>query len=394
MKTLEIAIEGAIPTDVGIEIAKRACYCDQLITSCRFIEAGGILHIELQDNANLEDVEIKARKLVAKMKSGRLQIKPEIIRQRDTTRSSLFAATGADYTGLYRQGLGTMARGEEFLEILARIDRLFQRLGVEHFGAVPQEYNVLIPTDWLRKAGYLSSFPHSLTFAIHLKEDYDAIARFSERHAGLKELNLDSIDEFETPEYCLSPAVCYHTYGLLSSTHFTPDDNGLKVFTAVNRCFRYESKNMANVERLWEFSMREIVLVGERDRVLKERERGLDMIWKMVEMFDLTAFIETAVDPFFTSDFQSKRFFQLANQLKYELRMPVRDNDTIAVGSFNYHEDFFGDRFGIQTSDGSRVHTGCIAFGLERFVHAVLLQLGVEETRSRLQTAEQLFFAK
>ena len=74
--------------------------------------------------------------------------------------------------------------------------------------------------------------------------------------------------------------------------------------------------------------------------------------------------------------------------------MPVRDIDTMAVGSFNYHEDFFGDRFGIQTADGSRVHTGCIAFGLERFVHAVLLQLGVDETRSRLQAAEQLFLGK
>lgn len=392
MTILKIAVAGPVPVDVGIEIAKRACYCDKSIMSCRYLETEGLLQIELDDSAVVEAVGVKVNKLVAKMKSSRLQVKPEVKKKRQSSRAAKFAASGSDYPGLYRQGVGTMARGSEFLEMMKRFDLLFQRLGTEHFAAVPQDYNVLIPVDWLRRAGYLSSFPHSLTFAIHLREDYDSIARFSERHAGMKELSFESIDELETSEYCLSPAVCYHTYGLLSSSNFKADDKGLKVFTAMNRCFRFESKNMADIERLWEFSMREIVLVGERDKVLSERERGLGMIWELVELFDLEATVETAVDPFFTSDFQSKRFFQLANQLKYELRLPVRDGDTIAVASFNYHEDFFGEKFNILASDGSRIHTGCLAFGLERFVHAVLLQLGVEETKMRLNAVEEHFF--
>jgi len=44
----------------------------------------------------------------------------------------------------------------------------------------------------------------------------------------------------------------------------------------------------------------------------------------------------------FASDFPSLRFFQLANDLKYELKVDISPDVSIACASFNYHERFSG----------------------------------------------------
>jgi seryl-tRNA synthetase len=53
--------------------------------------------------------------------------------------------------------------------------------------------------------------------------------------------------------------------------------------------------------------------------------------------------------------------------------MPV-GSETIAVASFNYHEDHFGRAFGITLRDGSHAHTACVAFGIERWELALRAQ--------------------
>jgi len=87
----------------------------------------------------------------------------------------------------------------------------------------------------------------------------------------------------------------------------------------------------------------------------------------------------------FNSDFMTdkrrirKQFLQSAFQLKYEIRarLPYKDS-TLAVGSYNYHQDFFGRSLNIALPDGSPAHTGCVAFGLERMALAFLSQFGLE----------------
>ena len=55
--------------------------------------------------------------------------------------------------------------------------------------------------------------------------------------------------------------------------------------------------------------------------------------------------------------------------------MRVGTEDEIeAVASFNLHETFFGRRFGITAADGGPAWSGCVAFGLERWLLAVVAQ--------------------
>jgi hypothetical protein len=48
------------------------------------------------------------------------------------------------------------------------------------------------------------------------------------------------------------------------------------------------------------------------------------------------------------------------------------------VGSYNYHQDFFGRHLNITLPDDSFVHTGCVAFGLERMALAYVAQFGLD----------------
>jgi hypothetical protein len=49
------------------------------------------------------------------------------------------------------------------------------------------------------------------------------------------------------------------------------------------------------------------------------------------------------------------------------------------VASFNFHERFFGESFGITLPDGvTTPFSGCAGFGLERFAFALVCQHGVD----------------
>jgi seryl-tRNA synthetase len=227
----------------------------------------------------------------------------------------------------------------------------------------------------LEKVNYFHAFPHSLTFATHLREDLDVIQDFSD-HASCDEHGIDvSMDSFSKVQAMLSPAVCYHLYFALADKPLTNDQ---LVATAVGNCFRYESSNLVSLERLWNFTMREIIFVGSREFVLENRETARK---RMEEKFAHLGFayrVETANDPFFVGEFKQAAF-QNAFQLKFEIRasLPFK-NSTLAVGSYNYHQDFFGRNLKISLSNGKPAQTGCVAFGLERIAYAFLAQYGLD----------------
>jgi seryl-tRNA synthetase len=143
------------------------------------------------------------------------------------------------------------------------------------------------------------------------------------------------------------------------------------------KCFRYESSNMRELTRLWDFTMRELVFLGTGDYVLEERQRCVDIIGEFLDDLGLAAEIRTASDPFYIApDASSKTYFQLTAETKYELSAVLPDNQRLAIGSLNYHTDFFGRAFDINVEGSGPAHSSCIGFGLERFVCAFLAQHG------------------
>ncbi len=251
-------------------------------------------------------------------------------------------------------------------------DGAFEQIGAR-YGAISDKYPVLIGADTLQTADYFASFPHHITLASHLVEEVEGIKAFQSK---AMEGSVEFAPLKKVTGHVCSPAVCFHLYQALAGR-----DLGEEVVcrTAVGPCFRYESGNLQTLERLWDFTMREIIFVGASHKVDALRLSAMEPVMELVDILGLKAYIETASDPFFVNNYAGQTFFQLSHKTKYELRLalPQKEGASLAAGSFNWHQQFFGGKFGI-VAEGSAAGTACVAFGVERWVYAFLSQYGLD----------------
>ncbi|PWK09642.1 hypothetical protein [Tumebacillus permanentifrigoris] len=272
---------------------------------------------------------------------------------------------------------------EPFVSLLQFFDESFVKKIGRHFGAQQEYYPAIIHGDTLDKTNHFTSFPEHIHFVTHLREDLDVIESFARdvRQAGGWAGHAPAIDQSHVmaqPRYTINPATCYHCYEGLQGEVLAGDG---VVRTAVSKVHRYESKNHREFGRLLDFTMREVIFVGKPDFVKERRAKSIELLQQLVTEWELDCYIENANDPFFTNDFQVKASFQRNQEMKYELRMSVPYLDqTISVSSSNFHSTTFGNAFQIKAGKRPAV-TGCMAFGLERWVFAFLAQYGLDEAR-------------
>jgi seryl-tRNA synthetase len=272
-------------------------------------------------------------------------------------------------------GEGQMALAAPFTDLLARLDRRVRHLAAAVVQAEERRYPTLIPTEVLARSGYVTSFPQFLLFVNRLHGDIDTYESFlAETRDGTA--SAAAARHSDHAGYTLSPAVCYHVYQQLSGT--TPASPLLRV-TACGTCYRHESRYHRSLERLWEFTMREIVLVGEEALVAEARQRIMDAVFDLVEELGLAGHCEAASDPFFCDARTARKVWsQRALELKYELVLPVSGDGAVAAASFNVHGPTLGEAFDITSPEGGPVHTGCVAFGLERLAYAIVSRHGLD----------------
>jgi len=290
----------------------------------------------------------------------------------DDPHAGLVASGDLHHFGRGRWGLGPVVGA-----LVELLESDLHSLGLD-LGTVPHRFPTLIGADTLASCKYFESFPHSLTIASHLREDLGAIQTFA-REARVVDGHLSADASAFAPSECLlSPAVCFHLYQSLAGSRLEATVRA----RATGKCFRYESGGLDGLGRLWDFTMSECVAVGTQAEVLAFRERGLERSRALFEAWGLTLDVHTATDPFFVDVFAKQALFQAAFDLKFEASatLPYR-KEPLAIGSFNYHQDFFGRAFDIQSAEGRPAHTACVAFGIERFVLAFLAQHGTAPGR-------------
>ncbi|MBI3853981.1 MAG: hypothetical protein HY298_27455 [Verrucomicrobia bacterium] len=225
-------------------------------------------------------------------------------------------------------------------------DAQFVRLARET-GAMEIQFPALIERKTLERAGYFDAFDETAT---------RVTANGAEQ------------------SHALTPAVCYHCYAQFAGKRLEQP----LLLTCVGKCFRREPDGFESLARLWEFTMREVVFVGPAGWVAERRSEWQGRVSTFTKSLGLVGEIALATDPFFGGEGRGKKLLQQLKQLKYELRLELDGEKNLAVASFNLHETFFGRRFGITLADGTTAHSGCVAFGLERWVLAFLTQRGVE----------------
>ncbi|WP_410638363.1 hypothetical protein [Amycolatopsis sp. lyj-346] len=362
------------------DLRRHVYYVSEDIREFRLIRGnGGVAGVEisLADAGRAEEVAEKVRRLVV----------DDILRRREVPNKVVWRLPehgeyAADTAGRLRatQAATTTAPGLTAisgapLALLEYFDGRFRAMAAE-CGATEVRYPTLIPTEVIDRCGYIASFPQLMMFATRLRGDIDNYRAFADRHAPGGDVASYVLEHSGPADYCLPPATCFHVYHQHEGMRLPA---GRAAVTAAAKVFRHESKYEDGLERLWDFTMREIVFIGDRDHVRERRQAMLGNVRAFLERHELSGHCEVANDPFFVgADFAAKMTLQSLSESKYELRLGVAADRTIACGSFNYHDSFFTSRFDIGAADGTELSTGCVAFGLERFAYAFLCQHGVD----------------
>jgi seryl-tRNA synthetase len=266
--------------------------------------------------------------------------------------------------GCHWSAIGETAFSGTALRLFRGLDRLFVRLasavGAQEI-AVPSFISVVD----LARVDYFRAFPHQVGFPITLESSEANLRAFAagcDPDAG-GALRLTGTDAVRA---ALTPAACYHLYPLLQQRELPVS----RFFTTRARCYRKETTYVP-LQRQWAFSMREIVSIGSESDV----RTFLDVFRARLEAICAEIWLpiafEPATDPFFDPSHSPRWVLQKVEPVKTELVY----GGELAIGSINFHQDFFGRAFGIRCG-GSDAFSGCVAFGVERWMHAIADRFG------------------
>ena len=275
--------------------------------------------------------------------------------------SGLLIDTGVD--GLY-------GRSGQFEDVIAAFERLIDRFGGAD-GAEAIRFPPGMNRAYFEKSGYMKSFPQ-LAGTVHsfCGNDHD--------HAGLlqcMDAGEDWTAEQKATDIALTPAACYPLYPTIAQRGALGADGGL--YDLQSYCFRHEPSKDPARQQL--FRMREYVRMGTESQVTEFRQLWMDRGVEMMKAVGLDVEIDVANDPFFGRAGRLLANNQRDQNLKFELLIPVTSQaNKTACMSFNYHQDAFGLKWGLNLEDGSVAHTACVGFGLERIALALFAHHGLD----------------
>ena len=254
----------------------------------------------------------------------------------------------------------------DLLEFSRQLDQVF-RGWASDLDADDHQFPSMISAKSLAPIAYLKSFPHLATFATSADRREESLRSIAREYGTAEQINASG-ERLEPVTQLLTPAACYHFYPRLSGT-----DRTSTLFLTTNcQCHRREDHYLP-LQRQWCFQMREIVCIGNRDAISDFTEDLRTQIETLVDCLGLTADWQIATDPFFDPANDPKALSQILEPVKQELCTP----QGLAISSINKHRSFFGERYRIH-HDGEPAHSACVAFGIERWLYAMLETHGVK----------------
>lgn len=272
-------------------------------------------------------------------------------------------------------GEGQISLRYPLTELFYFFDDLLKLISVNVLKGEEYRFPTLLKNSVLKKAGYYNSFPNLWMFASRLKNDLESFLSFrnlTKSNSPNMAEDLQSISK--VTNYSLPPTMCYYVYDMFSNSILNN-----KTVTARGKSFRFENKYYKPFERLWDFTIRETVFLGDKDFVEKSLKKYREVIQNVFTSLEINCFCEYANDPFYLSEKNYLRVnVQKMNKSKVELRLFINREETIAVGSFNFHGQYLSKSFNLMKNEKEFIYTGCIGFGLERLLFAFLAQYGTD----------------
>lgn len=367
MQIVNFKLSRPIPTEVFTEVCYKLHFASKEVDSFRIdpqdrqTVTAHIRGAKESVKAKMERVAMQAMQDARTVSSSGKHKGPAVQFGRPVQRTSPWSSLERSQE-LVEFSQGICATGGVLLGHASWIDSRVLTLA-DSEGAVQYNYPCLVPVSLLERIGYLDEFPQHLFFATHVLNDVDEIETYKQR----RRTSSAKGDEhcFAPMDLALQPAVCFHVYQQFAGQTLTRP----VVITCSGPCFRYEAGNAYKLERLWCFTLRELVFLGDKDYVLRARERCVDWAVQLADELGLQGEVTSSSDPFFMkSDRDTNAMYGLDGvESKFELRVhPPYRKGTIALASFNVHGTFFAERFQLSSRDGL-AWTACVGFGLERW---------------------------
>ena len=277
---------------------------------------------------------------------------------------------------------GVYGHGAVFERLRDRLTAMVSEMAAAE-GASKLTFPPIIPRRDLETNGYVGNFPHLAGSIFGFEgSEADAIAQ-SERAAAHEDWS-----EFQAQtDLMMLPAACYPVYPAIAERG-PVDPGGLLIDIGGSWVFRHEPS--LDPARRQIFRMHEIVRIGEPEPVEQWRREWSERGVRLFSELGLDGRLENANDPFFGRYGRLLAANQSAEELKWELLVPITGTSPTACASFNYHLDHFGEVWDLKLSDGSLAHTACAAFGQDRIVLALLRTHGLdpdqwpEQVRARI----------
>lgn len=249
--------------------------------------------------------------------------------------------------------------------LLNYFDECFRKIALE-FNAIEKYYPVLLPLNEYLKTGYIKKSPQ---YAIFCSSVNNNINDLEELNDSIHNQNV--LEKLHQPDYALSPSACFHTY--IEYANKVLEQNS--VITFKQNVFRNEGRfNYSERGRLLDYQVREIVFIGDNDFVENIRLSMMNKTVELLKKLELKSSIEVAADSFIIPKMQIYKSIQRVDKSKYEIEMNTDLNHTISTASFNLHGKAFTDPFNISVKNCKDTVTGCIGFGLQRWLTAFISQ--------------------
>ncbi len=257
--------------------------------------------------------------------------------------------------------------------ILAQaLDHMFMEMAVQA-GAQLRKYPSIVTAAQMEHGGYLTHFPQHMYAISEVAHNEERLRMYREQSAEQKHAG----GLLQPNGFYLQPCLCFHVYEELAHTDTDAAIGDLAVYSAAGTCYRHEHLSRISQTRLREFMMREIIYVGDAERVVQMRESLMRRSWELFEQLGLRGYVESAADPFFYEEDSVLMYQQSAHALKFELRCAGVEGQEFSIASFNLCGHVLCDAFGVKSSHGE-LHSGCTGFGIDRWVQALLHVYGRE----------------
>ena len=284
----------------------------------------------------------------------------------------------------------------EYAKCFDVIDDFLTNVFTLCFGCEDIKVPSMVDVESIDRVGYFQTGSHHLNFVSAVNTDPSVFDKYTSRahEEDFCDYISSSTDFYQftsSPQYVLNPALCLHCYPLEENQKLSTGD--IRSYTVQGKCFRNESGNLNNTERLLEFSMREGVFFCTHSDLPTVHNSILALMKVFAVLLGNAYRIETANDIFFDDNADKQLFSQMISDNKIELVAVLGNKKEFSLASVNKHQLHFSKPYNItETESDSHATSLCIGFGYNRIVEAILynVKTNKQEFLSHLDSLQSI----